>query len=179
VVPPSVTLRNEEPDDRLSIGALVAAAFASPPHADLVDELRSSPSYVPELSVVAEDQDALVGFVMITHATLVAPDATITIANLSPLAILPGCQSQGVGSALMRDIVSRADNLGEPAIVLEGDPGFYGRFGFEPAADHGIELPLPAWASPEAGQVRRLRAYDPSVRGRVVYPAPFRKLGEA
>ncbi|MEY2405696.1 MAG: putative acetyltransferase, partial [Acidimicrobiaceae bacterium] len=38
---------------------------------------------------------------------------------------------------------------------------------------HGIRIDLPSWASPEAAQVLRLRSYDPSIRGRVVYPPAF------
>jgi putative acetyltransferase len=57
--------------------------------------------------------------------------------------------------------------------VLEGSPVYYGRFGFEPSADYGIHLPLPDWAPPEAAQVLRLRNYDPSIRGHVVYPPAF------
>lgn len=64
-----------------------------------------------------------------------------------------------------------------PLIVLEGAPGYYARFGFEPAIDHGITLPLPDWAPPEAAQVLRLTNDDPALRGRVNYPASFDVLG--
>ena len=61
-------------------------------------------------------------------------------------------------------------------MVLEGDPAYYARFGFEHAKPLGIELPLPDWAPSEAGQVALLDAYDaddPSLRGAAVYPAAF------
>ena len=73
---------------------------------------------------------------------------------------------------------SEAEAAGEPLVVLEGNPAFYGPLGFEPAAGYGIELPLPSWAPPEAAQVMRLRAYDAGVRGRVVYPAAFEEVAE-
>ena len=65
---------------------------------------------------------------------------------------------------------------GMDLVLLEGSPDYYGRLGFEPAARHGIEMPLPDWAPREAAQVRRLGAYDPAdptLRGSVVYPAAF------
>jgi hypothetical protein len=37
----------------------------------------------------------------------------------------------------------------------------------------GLHINLPSWAPSEAGQVLRLHNYDPSLRGRVVYPAAF------
>ena len=83
---------------------------------------------------------------------------------LSPLAVAPDRQRQGVGSALVRAVTQRADERGEPLVVLEGAPAYYGRLGFEPADPLGIHITLPDWAPPEAAQVMRLRAYEPSVR---------------
>ena len=65
------------------------------------------------------------------------------------------------------------DAAGAPLIVLEGDPAYYSRFGFEHSVPLGITMRLPEWASPEAAQVLRLGAYEPSVRGAVVYPPAF------
>ncbi|MSO78131.1 MAG: hypothetical protein EXQ79_00810 [Acidimicrobiia bacterium] len=75
-----------------------------------------------------------------------------------------------MGSALVRDVTARADARGERLVVLEGSPLYYPRFGFEPSAPLGIHITLPSWAPPEAAQVLRLAKYDPSIRGRVVYP---------
>lgn len=57
--------------------------------------------------------------------------------------------------------------------MLEGDPNFYGRLGFEHSVPQGIHITLPSWAPPEAAQVMRLRRYDPTVRGLIVYPPAF------
>ena len=95
------------------------------------------------------------------------------ICSLAPLAIDPDHQRRDIGGALTRAVIARVDDAGEPLIVLEGHPEYYPRFGFEPAAPLGIHIELPSWAPPDAAQVRRLRAYDPSIRGRVVYPPAF------
>jgi putative acetyltransferase len=58
-------------------------------------------------------------------------------------------------------------------VLVEGDPAYYGRFGFEPAYECGIELPLPDWAPREAGQIMPLSAYDPGLVGTVIYPSYF------
>jgi putative acetyltransferase len=92
---------------------------------------------------------------------------------LSPLAVFPQFQRLGVGSALVREVTRRADDRGEPVIVLEGSPVFYGRLGFEYSVPYGIHLTLPSWAPAEASQILRLTNYSASLRGLVVYPAAF------
>jgi len=175
---PGVTIRAERPADRDAIADVVAAAFGSPAEAELVEGIRSSPNFVPELSFVAEVDGRIVGHVMISYAALETGDATHRIATLSPLAVAPQAQGRGIGSALVRDVTARADERGEPLVVLEGSPAFYGRLGFEHSVNHGIEITLPSWAPPEAAQVLLLRSYDPSIRGRVVYPPAFDHVTE-
>jgi putative acetyltransferase len=70
-------------------------------------------------------------------------------------------------------VTARADRAGEPLVVLEGNPRYYARFGFEHSVPHGIHIDLPSWAPATAAQVLRLSTYDPSIRGRVVYPPAF------
>lgn len=43
---------------------------------------------------------------------------------------------------------------------------------------HGIQINLPSWAPPEAAQLVRLRNYDPSIRGRVIYPPALDAVSE-
>lgn len=172
-LPDGVVLRAECPGDREAIGRVVARAFSSSAHARLVDEIRASSHFVCALSLVAEVDHQIVGHVMISHAELHRDEARHQVANLSPLAVSPSFQRRGIGSALVREVTARADQRSEPLVLLEGDPRFYARFGFEPAARYGIEFTLPAWAPPEAGQVLRLSAYAPTIRGRVVYPPAF------
>ena len=59
------------------------------------------------------------------------------------------------------------------SIVLQGSPTYYCRFGFEWSVPLGITMELPDWAPREAAQVRRLAAYDPTIRGEVVLPPAF------
>lgn len=172
----ALKIRAESPDDHAEIRRVVAAAFGSDVEADLVDRIRASPEYIAECALVAEDDGDIVGHVMVSHAVLRNGDGDRAISMLSPLAVLPDRQGRGIGSALVRAVLTAADDRGEPLVVLEGSPAFYGRVGFEHAQLHGIEIDLPAWAPPEAAQVARLRAHDaedPSLRGKVVYPAAF------
>jgi putative acetyltransferase len=170
----AVAVRPERPADEAAVARVVADAFRSEAHAALVAAIRASPGFVPALSLVAEDGGRLVGHVMISTVGLEGVDGERRgIPSLSPLAVAPAAQGRGVGSALVRAVTGEARRLGAPFVVLEGDPRYYGRFGFEPAAPHGIEIDLPSWAPPEAAQVLVLRDDGPLPTGRVVYPPAF------
>jgi putative acetyltransferase len=86
----------------------------------------------------------------------------------------PDRQGNGVGSTLMTALATAASAAGEPALVLLGDPAFYGRFGFRPAAEFGIAAPDPAWGA--HFQVLALRPDRPPPEGRFTYAAPFGRL---
>jgi len=171
-------IRAEQPGDFAAIRKLVSAAFRSDEEADLVDAIRASPQYIAELALVAESEDEIVGHVMISWATLQTTDGNQPIVMLAPLAVAPSHQRQGIGGELVRAACSLAEQQGAPQVFLEGGPAYYGRFGFEPAYNYGIELPLPDWAPREAGQILRFSSFDPTLKGRIVYPPHFESASE-
>jgi putative acetyltransferase len=173
-----VTIRVERDDDHPAVGEVVEAAFRSPAEARLVEAIRASEFFIPELSLVAERGGRVVGHVMISFAEVDDGEHRCPIAMLSPLAVDPDEQRHGVGTALVRAVTARAAARGEPVVVLEGSPAFYGRLGFEPAARHGLSLPLPSWAPPEAAQVLPLAPDRRVPSGQVVYPPAFDTVSE-
>ncbi|HMK10266.1 MAG TPA: N-acetyltransferase [Acidimicrobiales bacterium] len=168
-----LAIRAEQPRDAPAISRVVEAAFGKRAEALLVELLRASSCFIPELSLVAEVDERVVGHVMITTAWLEEGADRRPIANLSPLAVAPEHQRSGVGSALMRAVTAAADARGEPLVILQGNPGYYQRFGFEWSVPLGITMDLPDWAPREAAQVLKLGAYDPTIRGHVVLPSAF------
>jgi putative acetyltransferase len=166
-------IRLECSADRGAVRELVTAAFGDDHAARLVDLLRDSPGYVPELTFVAVEDGRLVGHVMFSHIGLVTVAGPVQpLLCLSPLAVAPHAQRRGVGSALVTHGLAAADDRGEPLVVVEGNPALYRRYGFVTASDDGLERPSDR--IPEEGFMsRRLGAYDPRLRGRVVYPEPF------
>jgi putative acetyltransferase len=168
-----VNVRPEAVDDHRSIERVVRTAFGSDVEARLVAAIRASENYVAELALVAEIDGEIVGHVMISYVTLDDGTTQRPILSLSPLAVAPAHQKLGIGSALVIESTVRADELGEPFVVLEGSPDYYGRLGFEYSVPLGVEISLPSWAPPEAAQLLRLKNYDPSIRGRVIYPPAF------
>jgi len=171
--PAELEIRTESPADHQAVSAVVAAAFGSPVEARLVESIRASPEFLPELSLVGDFEGQIVGHVMISYAAIRDGEKDKPIALLAPLAVSPEFQRRGVGSALVREVTRRADDLDEPLVVLEGSPVFYGRLGFEYSVPCGIHLKLPSWAPAEASQILRLTNYTASIRGLVVYPAAF------
>jgi putative acetyltransferase len=69
-------------------------------------------------------------------------------------------------------VLGRAEEIGEPAVMVEGIPGYYPRFGFEPATALGFIPPNPTIPA-EAFMVKRLPGYSPDLAGRIVYTAAF------
>jgi putative acetyltransferase len=146
-------VRHEAPEDREAVARVVEAAFGRRDEADLVEALRADPSW--ELSLVADEGGEVVGHVLFTRASN-------GFHALAPLAVLPERQGAGVGRALVEEGLRRIEG---PVLVL-GDPAYYARFGFEPAAPRGITNP---WAIDGPEWMVRGEA-EPAV---VSYPAPF------
>ncbi|MEU4421299.1 N-acetyltransferase [Actinoplanes sp. NPDC024001] len=152
------------------IHAVTLAAFGQALEADLVDELRADQGWLPELSLVALDGDKVIGHVTCTRAWLDGAP----VLGLGPLSVHPGHQRRGVGSALVHAVLGAADALGEPLVVLLGDPRYYSRFGFRLAAEFGISHQNTEWAP--HFQARTLTTYRPELRGDFVYAEPFNRL---
>ncbi|MFI2366381.1 GNAT family N-acetyltransferase [Promicromonospora sp. NPDC019610] len=169
-------IRPETPEDFPAIRTVQVAAFGEDRVADGVDRIRESSIYRPATSLVAVSDDAVVGHVMITGCTVTGEAGQREVAMLTPLGVLPEHQRRGIGSALVRAALAEAERAGEPFVVLEGSPAYYGALGFVAARDHGIDMQLPDWAPPEAGQVHLLPAYDPAdptLRGTISYPPVY------
>ncbi len=166
-----VVIEAEQGADHAAVDDVVRRAFADRPEvADMVAAIRASPRFRPGLALVARVGDRVAGFVMLSGTDLV-DDAgeRREVLTLTPLAVAPEYERRGIGSALVRAALEEAERRGEPLVVLQGSPRYYGRFGFEFAPEHGISIDLPDWAR-EGAQVYLLSSYDPRIRGRVEYP---------
>lgn len=104
--------------------------------AALVDDLQSSPAFCGQ-SWIAWDGDQPVGHVMLSRGWIDAVRRLVECPVLSPLSVVPSAQGRGIGRALVAHAVAAAGAAGAPAVVLEGDPQYYGRLGFEPAEARG------------------------------------------
>lgn len=165
-------IRAETPADLQAIREINEQAFGQKLEADLVDAIRASDRFVQELSLVAEEGDELVGHVLLSYVDL--EPGTHQILQLGPLAVRPPQQRRGVGTALMTEALRLAEERAEPMVMIEGDPAYYGRFGFRRSQELGIEPPLRVEA--KHFMVCTLHAYDPALRGRAVYSEAFQAV---
>jgi putative acetyltransferase len=132
-------IREERVSDIASIRAVNIRAFGRDQEANIVDALRTNAAVV--LSLVASREGDVVGHILYSPVTI----GDVTAAALGPMAVVPECQRQGIGSALVRAGQQRLQELGCPLVVVVGHPAFYPRFGFEPARARGLicEWPVP------------------------------------
>jgi putative acetyltransferase len=169
-------IRRETDRDRAAVHAVHEAAFAAAPYAsgreaDLVDALRAGREWEPRLSLVAEADGKVAGHVVCSRGSL----AGERVLGLGPIGVDPSLQGRGIGSALMHAVIGAADARDEPGIVLLGDPGFYGRFGFTLAEEHGVLPEHEDWAP--HFQVRVLANWHEGLRGRFDFPPAFTEFG--
>jgi putative acetyltransferase len=154
------------------VHAVHEAAFGRAVEADLLDALREDGDLVPELSLVAVEDDVVVGHVAFSRTTVA--DGT-PVLLLGPIGVRPEHQRRGIGDALIREGLERAAATDAAFVVLLGHPSYYPRFGFEPAASFGLRAPVPV--PPQAWMACPLPGRPRGVAGVVAWPRAFADLG--
>ena len=139
-----LVVRPETVDDFPAVREVVNLAFQNDAEgeADLIDALRAEPGYMPELSLVAELNGAVVGHVIFSEAYIETDSGRVPAIALGPLAVHPDWQQQGVGSRLIEEGLAAGRRLGHRIAVVIGHSTYYPRFGFTWGRPLGIEMVL-------------------------------------
>lgn len=157
-------VRIEQPEDVDGIRRLLESAFGGEGEARLVAALRPTHAWLPEYSVVVEENGVLVAYALLSRVMIGGQEGLA----LGPVAVTPERQKQGLGATVIRDVLRRATEARERLVLVLGDPAYYRRFGFAPAAPYGITS---EWSSAgDAWQVLALRPIEAR------YPSAWRNL---
>ncbi|OKB67351.1 GNAT family N-acetyltransferase [Serratia marcescens] len=165
-------IRVEIPVDAAGIDALLRRAFGRDDEADLVQQLREDGLLT--LGVVAtDDEGGVVGYAAFSPVDVAGEDRQWVA--LAPLAVDESLRRQGLAEKLVYEGLDSLNEFSYAAVVVLGDPAYYGRFGFKPAAAYGLNC---RWPNTEnAFQVYPL-AEDAlnGVSGEVAFSAPFNRF---
>ena len=131
-----IDIRLERHEDFSRIFAIEAAAFGGDAHAYLVDKLRADDALI--LSHVAEIEGEVVGHAAYSLVSVTDDACVRHFPALGPIAVAPPWQRQGIGSALARAGLRALTEAGYGMVFLVGSPGYYPRFGYQPAQPLGF-----------------------------------------
>ena len=143
----NITIRQEQHEDYPIVFKLIERTFKDMEMADhteqfLVQRLRNSPAFVPELSLVAENGNEIVGHILLTKILIKHRGEEHQSLALAPVTVDPGFQKQGIGKMLIEEAHQRAKDLGFKSVVLLGHANYYPKFGYRKASEFGIKLPF-------------------------------------
>lgn len=143
-------IRQEQPEDYDVIYQMIKTAFETAKvkdgdEQDFANRLRAGNKYIRELALVAEENDAIIGHIMLTRTAVRSDnqkDQYFAAVLLAPLAVAMEYRNKGVGGQLITTSMNLARDMGYTAVFIAGDPAYYGRFGFVPTKGYNIRCTL-------------------------------------
>ena len=135
--------------DEAGVERLLDRAFGPDRQARTAYRVRAGTRPIPELSFAAIEEDgSLVGTIQCWPVQLDCDrGGSVPLVMVGPVAVAPERQQGGIGRALMDrmlDAVPGSGVIGSEALMLIGDPEYYGRFfGFTAQRTEGWRLPGP------------------------------------
>ena len=182
---PKITIRPEEHKDYKSIVSLILRSFREgTDYSDgtdiiaLVEEIRDSKYYIPQLSFVAEMDNEVVGHFLFSHFPI-SPEknggygdaATSDIVMLAPVSVHADHLREGIGSTMIRLGIEKVKEMGYKGITVEGNYHFYNKVGFRTSSEFGI-FPTSGFPLQEPRCMMCQETYEGSLRdihGYIVY----------
>lgn len=140
----NIHIRREEPADYQRVEDITRKAFWNlyVPGCDehyLVHVMRSHEDFIPELALVIELDDQIIGNIMYTKATLIdETGGEKEILTFGPVCVLPEHQRKGYGKLLMEHSFAQAIALGYDVIVIFGNPDNYVGRGFKSCKRYNV-----------------------------------------
>lgn len=138
------TIRLETKDDYFTVENLTRDSFwnvYAPGCTEhyVLNQFRSNPDFIPELSLVMEVDGKIIGHVMYCWSKINAADGSkIPMMTFGPISIHPDYKRKGYGKILLDYSMDKAKTLGGGCLLICGNIDFYGKSGFIPASSKGI-----------------------------------------
>jgi len=145
-----IDIRSEEAGDEDAIDMVVCRAFQEMNEANLVRLYRESyPRFNRKYSVTAWDGSKLVGYALYLPLEMRLDGNWVDAVALSPDAVVPEWQNQGIGGELVRYGLEQAKADGFAVAVTGGAPAFYTKLGYEPSMHAAAHVFIDTNALPE------------------------------
>lgn len=133
-----VTIRQEQKNDYRKTEEVVKEAFLHEEFSDkkeheLVKRIRECDAFIPELSIVAVDEE-IVGHIMLSKIAIEQDGTSVESLALAPVSVARGHQKKGIGGKLITAALEKAKQL-----VVLGHPEYYPKFGFKKASEWNVK----------------------------------------
>lgn len=173
----NIIIRQERSKDHPYVFNLIEEAFKVEKLSDqteqfLVERLRKSKAFIPQLSIIAELEDKIVGHILLTKLKINDSDKVNETLALAPVTVIPEHQRKGIGGKLIVHAHQKAKELGYKSIILIGHENYYPKFGYRKASEFKIELPFPA-PDENCMAIELVKDGLKTVQGMVEYPKEF------
>ncbi|UCE36992.1 MAG: N-acetyltransferase [Thermoplasmata archaeon] len=134
-------IRQEQKDDYKKVYEINKEAFNQEDESKLIERIRASEGFVPELSLVAEQDNEIVGHILFSKIKIIG-EAEYESLALAPMSVVPKLQKQGIGGKLVTTGLEIAKKLGFKSVIVVGHEDYYPRFGFKKASLWSIKYPF-------------------------------------
>jgi len=166
-------ITQETSNDFSAVYTILEGAFGQSNESKLVELLRKSSDFIPELSLIAKVDNNIIGHILFTKIKIEDENGNeYDSLALAPMAIIPKLQKKGIGGKLIHYGLNKAKKLGYPSVIVLGHEHYYPKFGFMPTDKWNIKAPFPVPANVFMGIELQENGFE-GVNGIVRYPKEF------
>lgn len=136
-------IRIEEVKDYAAVEYLTREAFWNKmgPGCDehyIIHKLREVEAFIPELSLVMEIDDRIIGHICYSKAKVIGEQGH-KVVTMGPVSIHPHYQKKGLGELLIKHSFEKAKEVGIESVIIFGNPEYYKKYGFVNAKEFNIQ----------------------------------------